>query len=86
MKVYKRKCIATSKLYEVTELIRVVKTKSNEFFVDSSTNGRGAYIWIGLKDTTILRRQRLLNRTFKGEVPLSVYDEIENKLKEKHER
>ena len=86
MKVYKRKCIASHKLHEVNELIRVVKTKENEFFIDSSKNGRGAYIWKELEDVTILRKHRLLNRAFKGDVPLNVYDDLENRLKEKHER
>ena len=86
MKDYKRRCIATRKLFEVTELIRVVKTKENEFFINSSKEGRGAYIWIGLKDITILRRNRLLNRSFKVEVPLKIYDLLERTLREKHER
>ncbi|MCK5807178.1 MAG: YlxR family protein [Mycoplasmataceae bacterium] len=86
MKVCKRKCIATHKLFEVSELIRVVKTKDNKFFVDSDENGRGAYIWVGIKDISILRKHRLLNRAFKGEVPSEVYDILEDKLKEKHER
>ena len=86
MKDYKRKCIATCKLYSVKELIRIVKTKDNEFFVDSSKEGRGAYIWTGINDINIIRKQRLLNRSFKGEVPFKVYEEVEEKLKEKHER
>ena len=86
MKVYKRKCIVTHNLFEVNELIRVVKTKENNFFVNSRKDGRGAYIWIGLEDLTILKKHRLLNRAFKGEVPLEVYEELEKILKEKHER
>lgn len=77
-----RKCIATNKVCDVSELIRIVKTKSGKYFVNSNEKGRGAYVSKHFKDIEELKRKRLLNRSFKTQVPTEVYDELEKILKE----
>ena len=86
MKVCKRKCIVTHELFDTSELIRVVKTKDNKFFVDSKIDGRGAYISKDIEKIDVIIKHRLLNRAFKGNVPIEVYNLLGNKLKENHER
>jgi predicted RNA-binding protein YlxR (DUF448 family) len=63
---------------EKKELLRVVKTKENTFFVDltGKANGRGAYV---KKDKAIIlkaQKGKLLNKVFDAIVPDSIYEEL----------
>jgi predicted RNA-binding protein YlxR (DUF448 family) len=63
---------------EKKELLRVVKTKENTFFVDltGKANGRGAYV---KKDKAIIlkaQKGKLLNKVFDALVPDSIYEEL----------
>lgn len=76
MKINNRKCIVTNKTFPKKELIRIVKLKNNTYEVDSSSPGRGAYV---KRDKTIfdeILKKKLLNRAFKTNVPLEVYDRL----------
>lgn len=80
-KIPQRKCIACQERDSKKGLMRIVKTKEGEIFLDPTgkANGRGAYI---CKDTECLKKAiktKALNKAFKMEVPDSVY---ENLLKE----
>lgn len=85
MKNNTRTCIASHKVYQKEELIRVVKTKNNNFEVDSQSQGRGCYISKVTNPDEIMKK-RLLHRAFKMEVPKEIYEELVAKLKgDKHE-
>ncbi len=77
-KVPLRKCVVSQERLEKKELLRVVKTKENTFFVDvtGKANGRGAYV---KKDKTIIlkaQKGKLLNKVFDAVVPDSIYEEL----------
>lgn len=76
-----RKCILTNKIKSKSELIRIVKTKKGEFFIDSNANGRGAYISKHVKNPDLVFKKRVLNRSFKTNVPKEIYDKLIKFLK-----
>lgn len=77
-KVPQRKCITCQDRDNKKELIRIVKNKEGEIFIDltGKANGRGAYI---CKDSECLKKaikSKALNRAFKMEVPDEVYEKL----------
>lgn len=77
-KVPQRKCIVCQDRDSKRELIRIVKNKEGEIFIDLSgkANGRGAYI---CKSTECLQKAvktKALNRAFKIEVSDEVYEKL----------
>jgi predicted RNA-binding protein YlxR (DUF448 family) len=77
-----RKCVVSGERLEKKELLRIVKTKDHEFFVDltGKANGRGAYI---KKDKTVIlkaQKTKLLTKVFDHPVPDSIYEELLNTL------
>lgn len=86
-KVPQRKCIACQDRDNKKELIRIVKNKEGQIFIDltGKANGRGAYI---CKDSECLKKaikSKALNRAFKMEVPNEVYEKLLAEL-ETHEK
>ena len=81
-KLNNRKCIVSHKTFPKEELIRIVKTKKNNFLVDSNEQGRGAYVQRDPNIFEEIKKKKLLNRAFKEDVPLKIYDELKEKLKE----
>ncbi|MGL5348076.1 MAG: RNase P modulator RnpM [Peptostreptococcaceae bacterium] len=81
-KIPQRKCIACQERDSKKGLIRIVKTKEGEIFLDPTgkANGRGAYI---CKDVECLKKAiktKALNRAFKLEVPDNVYEKLLKEL------
>ena len=77
-KVPKKKCIVCQDRDNKKELMRIVKNKEGEIFIDltGKANGRGAYI---CKDSECLKKaikSKALNRAFKMEVPDEVYEKL----------
>ena len=77
-KIPQRKCIVCQDRDSKKELMRIVKNKEGEIFLDPSgrANGRGAYI---CKDTEWLKKAiktKALNRAFKVEVSDEVYEKL----------
>lgn len=81
-KLNNRKCIITNSKFPKSELIRIVKTKNGEFIVNSNEQGRGAYVKNDISLLPELKRKKLLNRSFKMDVPNKTYEELEKILKE----
>jgi predicted RNA-binding protein YlxR (DUF448 family) len=74
--------VVSNERLEKKQLLRVVKTKENTFFVDltGKANGRGAYV---KKDKTVIlkaQKSKLLNKVFDTTVPDSIYEELLNTL------
>ncbi|MFD1850344.1 RNase P modulator RnpM [Oceanobacillus bengalensis] len=77
-KIPERKCVITSEMKPKKDLIRIVRNKEGEVFVDSSgkKNGRGAYL---SKDLTVIlqaEKTNALNRHLDADVDPSIYEEL----------
>jgi len=79
-KVVLRKCVATFEQLEKKELIRIVKNKEGQVFVDLTgrANGRGAYLKKSKEALEIARKKKSLARALECDIPETVYQEIEN--------
>ena len=73
-----RMCIICREHSDKKELLRIVKNKDGEIFVDKTgkANGRGAYICKNPECFQKLRKTRGLNRAFRCEIKDEVYDKI----------
>lgn len=79
-KVVLRKCVATFEQLEKKELLRIVKNKEGQVFVDLTgrANGRGAYLKKSKEALEIARKKKSLARALECDIPETVYQEIEN--------
>lgn len=77
-KIPQRKCIVTNETKPKKELIRIVRNKDGEVFVDESgkKNGRGAYL---SRDLTVIEKaekDNLLGRHLNTQIDASIFDEL----------
>ncbi|RDY24750.1 YlxR family protein [Romboutsia maritimum] len=77
-KVPQRKCIACQDRDSKKELVRIVKTKDGEIFLDltGKANGRGAYICKSSECLKKAIKTKALNKAFKIEVSDEVYEKL----------
>ena len=77
-----RMCIACREMKDKRQLIRIVKNKDNEIFIDSTgkKNGRGAYICKNETCISKMQKQKLLNKTFKTNVSDEIYSQIKEQI------
>lgn len=75
-------CIACRQMFDKKDLIRVVKNKEGQIFVDKSgkANGRGAYICSNKSCFEKLKKQKILNKAFKCMVDEQVYKQLEEEI------
>ena len=87
-KVPLRKCVATQEQLPKKELIRVVRSKEGEIFVDPTgkKNGRGAYICHSVTCFEKAKRSKALEKSLRISIPFDVYDELEKELSESEGR
>lgn len=80
-KIPQRKCSVCMQMKTKKELIRVVKTKEDQFSVDQTgkKSGRGAYVCNNEECIKKAKLSHALERAFKGKVPQTIYDDL-NKL------
>lgn len=73
-----RTCIACKSVKDKKELIRIVRTKEGEIELDPTgrENGRGAYICKDSKCFETLKNSKGLDRSFKSQVSVDVYDRL----------
>lgn len=78
-KIPLRQCISCRELKEKREMLRIVKNKEGEIFLDFSGKaaGRGAYICDNADCIVKLKKQRLINKAFSCNVDDKVYAAIE---------
>jgi len=83
-KVVLRKCVATMEQLDKKELLRIVKNKEGQVFVDLTgrANGRGAYLKKSKEALTIAIKKKSLSRALECEIPQEVYLEIEKVIGE----
>ncbi len=83
-KIPLRSCVITREKLPKQELLRIIRTTDGEVEIDltGKKNGRGAYI---KKDLAVLekaKKSKALVRCLEVEIPDSVYQEIEDVIKQ----
>src|SRR5699024_10790662 len=78
-KIPQRKCVVTNEHKPKGDMIRIVRNKEGEVFVDEQgkQNGRGAYLTIAAAVFQEARKKKILNQVFQVEVDDSIYDELD---------
>ena len=78
-----RSCIVTLEKLEKKDLIRVVKNKDGEVFIDTSgkANGRGAYLKRDIDVINKCKKNKILDRKLEIEIPDSIYEELDSMVK-----
>jgi len=73
-----RMCVVCRGQSDKKTLMRIVKNKDGQIFVDKTgkANGRGAYVCKNKECFDKLCKTKALNRAFKCEVPAEVYQMI----------
>lgn len=87
-KVPQRKCVITNEMKAKHDLIRIVRNKEGEVFVDPTgkQNGRGAYL---SKDVSVINKAEktaVLNRHLNAKVDPSVYEELREIIGKSNEK
>lgn len=77
-KIPLRKCVVTEERKPKQELIRIVRNKEGEVFVDLSgkQNGRGAYVTKSIDVVDQAQQSGALNHHLKAQVEPAIYDEL----------
>lgn len=77
-KIPLRKCVVTQEMVAKQSLLRIVKTKEGEVFVDPTgkKNGRGAYISKQLDVVDKARQTKVLEKHLEIPIPDEIYDEL----------
>ncbi|WP_130807043.1 RNase P modulator RnpM [Senegalia massiliensis] len=81
-KIPLRKCIICGERKEKKELIRIVKNKQGDIFIDDKgkANGRGAYICNNSECINRSFENKSLNKTFKSNISSEVYEELKKEI------
>ena len=79
-KIPLRRCVVTKEQLPKSELLRIVKNKENEVFVDltGKANGRGAYIKKDIEVLEMAKNKKILDRVLEIAINEEVYEEIKN--------
>lgn len=77
-KVPLRKCAATGEQLPKKEMIRIVRTKDGEVFVDltGKASGRGTYIKKTEEAVEKARQNHSIEQQLKAKVPAEIYDQL----------
>ncbi len=78
-----RTCVVTKEQLEKKDLLRIVKDKDGNVFVDQTgkQNGRGAYIKKDLETLELAKKTKALDRALDTTIDEEVYNEIEKVIK-----
>lgn len=82
-KIPMRTCVATMEQLPKKDLLRIVKNKDGEVFVDLTgrQNGRGAYLKKSLEALEIAKKKGSLNRALETQISDEVYTKIEEVIR-----
>ena len=82
-KVPMRSCVVTHEKLEKKDLIRVVRNKDGDIFVDEvgKANGRGAYLKRDIDVINMAKKNKILDRKLEVEVPDEIYEELVKMIK-----
>lgn len=81
-KVPLRKCTGCQQMKEKKELIRVVRTDENQYYIDltGKMSGRGAYICKSIECFEKAFKSKGLERSFKATIPKDIYEKLKIEL------
>ena len=84
-KVPERTCIGCNETKPKKELIRIVKNKEGQIFIDKTgkANGRGAYICNNIECLEKAIKTKKLERTFETKIESSIYEGLRGEMIEK---
>ena len=73
-----RKCVVTGEMVPKGQLVRIVKTKDQEVFLDPTgrQNGRGAYITLDPEVALLAKKKRSFDQAFGMKISDDFYDEV----------
>ncbi len=82
-KIPMRTCVVTREKLPKKDLMRIVRNKDGEVFVDTSgkQNGKGVYLKLDKEVIEKARKNKILDRCLEVEVSNNIYDELENLVK-----
>ena len=82
-KIPMRTCVVTKEKLPKKELIRIVKNKDGEVFVDESgkQNGKGVYLKRDLEVINKAENTKILNRYLECEIDSNIYETLKNIIK-----
>ncbi|MBU9672064.1 YlxR family protein [Planococcus sp. CP5-4] len=77
-KIPLRKCVATGEMHPKKDMIRVVRSKEGEVFVDltGKKSGRGAYVSKSEDAIELARKKKVLDKQLEVKVPGEIYEEL----------
>lgn len=80
-----RTCIGCNEIKPKKELIRVVKNKENQIFIDKTgkANGRGAYLCNNLECLEKAIKTKKLERTFEATIEPEIYEGLRGEMIDK---
>lgn len=78
----KRTCIGCNEVKLKKELIRVVKNKENQIFMDKTgkANGRGAYLCNNVECLEKAIKSKRLERTFEMQIDEKIYEDLRGEI------
>ncbi|HEX0027011.1 RNase P modulator RnpM [Streptococcus pyogenes] len=77
-KIPLRKSLVSGEIIAKRDLLRIVKTKDGQVFIDPTgkQNGRGAYIKLDTQEALMAKKKQVFNRSFSMDIPESFYDDL----------
>lgn len=77
-KIPLRKSVVSGDIIDKRDLLRIVKNKEGQVFIDPTgkANGRGAYIKLDTAEAAQAKKKRVFDRSFSMAVEESFYDEL----------
>ncbi len=77
-KIPLRKSLVSGEIIAKRDLLRIVKTKDGQVFIDPTgkQNGRGAYIKLDNQEALMAKKKQVFNRSFSMDISESFYDDL----------
>lgn len=77
-KLPQRKCVVTNEMKPKNDMIRIVRNKEKQVFVDPTgkLNGRGAYITVDENIIKQAKEEKVLEKTFQVAIDEAIYNEL----------
>lgn len=77
-KIPLRKSVVSQEIIDKRDLLRIVKNKEGQVFIDPTgkANGRGAYIKLDREESLLAKKKQVFNRSFGMVVEEGFYDEL----------
>jgi len=81
-KIPMRTCVVTKEKLPKRELIRIVRNKEGEVFVDETgkQNGKGVYLKLVREVVEEAKNKKLLSKYLECDVKEEIYEELEKRL------